>query len=144
MLVRWHVPRHRANGLHVCQTCEARQSPEPVARRLCADHQFFRIIFMNNQDAGSPGATTREQIAVLLSRYPQLSDEELNEIHDWFKRGASALDLGLLASDPDVAPTYRAYRAKHYDRITLMDSVRAAAALLVVAAIVAGLVLLAH
>jgi len=99
---------------------------------------------MNNQDAGAPSAKRREQITALLSRYPQLSEGELEELHDWFKRGASALDLGMLASDPDIAPNYRSYRAQHYDRITLMDSVRAAAILLIVVAMVGAFVLLSR
>ena len=43
-------------------------------------------------------AEERERIAALLARYPNLSRGELEEIHNWFDRVASALDIGLLSS----------------------------------------------
>lgn len=81
---------------------------------------------MTSLESGAFGADERTQIATLLTRYPDLPDGELDRIHQWFRRGASALDLGLLASDPVVAPHYRAYRADYYDRIKPADWMRAA------------------
>jgi hypothetical protein len=81
---------------------------------------------MTSTETGALDADERSRIAALLMRYPDLPDNELDRIHQWFRRGASALDLGLLASDPKVAPHYRAYRADYYDRIKPVDWMRAA------------------
>jgi hypothetical protein len=76
---------------------------------------------MPPHDSGAHGADERAHVAALLTRYPDLPDSDLDRIHQWFRRGASALDLGLMASDPQVAPHYRAYRADYYDRIKPAD-----------------------
>lgn len=81
---------------------------------------------MTPQETGASGAEDRAQIAALLTRYPELPADDLNRIHRWFHKGATALDLGLLASDPGVCEQYRAYRADHYDRIKPADISRAA------------------
>jgi hypothetical protein len=82
---------------------------------------------MTSDLTGATSADERARIAALLTQYPELPAGELDRIHHWFRKGASALDLGMLASDPHVAPQYRAYRADHYDRITPADYLRAAA-----------------
>lgn len=81
---------------------------------------------MSSNEAGADRAEERARVATLLSRYPEMPASDLDEVHAWFRKGASALDLGLMASDPAIAPKYRAYRADHYDRITGGDYVRAA------------------
>jgi hypothetical protein len=96
---------------------------------------------MTSTDTGANGAEERARIAGLLARYPQLPGDDLDRIHAWFRKGATALDLGLLASDPAVAAQYRAYRAAHYDRITPADYARAAAFLAVAVAILAVLLM---
>lgn len=63
----------------------------------------------------------RAQAAVLLSRYPDLSEREFDTLHHWFKRVAGPLDVGLLASDPAIADQYRAYRKRHHDRFSAKD-----------------------
>jgi len=84
---------------------------------------------MTTLQTGADGADERARIATLLARYPELPDRELDHVHAWFRKGASALDLGLLASDPAVASQYRAYRADHHDRITPTDYIRILAVL---------------
>jgi len=91
---------------------------------------------MATQELGAAGAEERAYIATLLSRYPNLSPDQMEELHFWFKRGATALDLGILAGDPNIATQYRAYRAEHYDRITLKDYLRVLAVVAVVVAVV--------
>lgn len=81
---------------------------------------------MTPQETGASSADERARIAALLTRYPELPADDLDRIHRWFHKGATALDLGLLASDPGVAERYRAYRADHYDRIKPADIGRAA------------------
>jgi len=82
---------------------------------------------MTSNETGASSADERTHVAALLAHYPQLHQDELDQVHQWFRKGASALDLGLLASDPAIATQYRAYRAEHYDRITSADLARAAA-----------------
>lgn len=77
---------------------------------------------MKSETAGATDAE-RKRVTALLSRYPNLSASELEDVHHWFKRVATALDMGLLASDPEVAPQYRAYRSEHIDRFELKDIV---------------------
>jgi hypothetical protein len=97
---------------------------------------------MTYDHTGVTGAEERTHIATLLARYPELPAGELERIHHWFRKGASALDLGMLASDPLVAPQYRAYRAEHYDRIKPADYTRAAAFIGVAVALVILIALL--
>lgn len=82
---------------------------------------------MTLHETGADSADERARIAALLANYPDLPSGELDRVHRWFRKRASALDLGLLASDAVIAPQYRAYRADHYDRITAADIGRAAA-----------------
>lgn len=91
------------------------------------------------KDSGAARAEERERIAALLSRYPALAPDELEQVKRWFRNGASALDLGLLASDPEIARQYRAYRAEHYDRITASDWRRAALFVASAVAVVGGI-----
>jgi hypothetical protein len=81
---------------------------------------------MTTIEAGASSADERVRIAALLARYPDLPAKDLDRIHHWFRKDATALDLGLLASDPSVHESYRAYRADHYDRIKPADLARAA------------------
>ncbi len=98
---------------------------------------------MTTLQTGADGADERARIATLLARYPELPDRELDHVHAWFRQGATALDLGLLASDPAVAPQYRAYRADHYDRITPTDYIRIFAVLMAVIGAITAIALMA-
>lgn len=81
---------------------------------------------MSTTDLSADRADRRARVAALIARYPELSDSDLEQLHYWFRREASALELGLLASDPAIALQYRAYRAKHYDRVRAADWTRSA------------------
>jgi hypothetical protein len=98
---------------------------------------------MTTLQTGADGADERTRIATLLSRYPELPDHELDHVHAWFRQGATALDLGLLASDQAVAQQYRAYRADHYDRITPTDYIRILAVLMTVIGVATAIALMA-
>lgn len=95
---------------------------------------------MNPQNAGIVAAEERERIAALLQRYPDLAPAELAEIDNWFRRVASPLDLGTLASDPEIAAQYRAYRAEHHDRFKIRDLGKAALFIGAVAAVIGAIV----
>jgi hypothetical protein len=85
---------------------------------------------------------TRDEAAALLSRYPELSNDDLAALDHWCKRVASSLDLGLLASDPDLAPQYVAYRKAHLDRFSTRDIGLAALFVAITAGIFGILVLM--
>lgn len=80
---------------------------------------------MQKQYEAVIAAEERARMAALLARYPNLTENELAEIHNWFDRVASALDIGLLSSQPEIAEQYRAYRAEHIDRFTKKDLAKA-------------------
>jgi len=96
---------------------------------------------MNPENAGVIAAEERARIAALLARYPDLSQGDLDEIHNWFNRVASPLDFGILASDPKVAVQYRAYRSQHHDRFKPRDLGKVAIFVGAVAAVVGAVVL---
>ena len=81
---------------------------------------------MDTQEVGATAAERRAHVAALIARYPNLAPEELEQVHHWFRKDASALEVGMLASEPDIFAQYQAYRAEHCDRYTLGDFVRAA------------------
>jgi len=59
-----------------------------------------------------------------VARYPHLTPDELDHLLGWFK-AASALDVGLVASNEEVHDAYVAFREDHVDRFTWGDAVRA-------------------
>lgn len=94
---------------------------------------------MDTQNTGTLVAEERAHVSALLACYPDISPEDLAELHNWFDRVATPLDLGLLASDPAIRPQYQAYRAQHYDRMKSTDMVRAALFIGLVLLILVGL-----
>lgn len=97
---------------------------------------------MNHKNAGVIATEERMRIGALLSRYPDNTEAELAEITNWFHRVATPLDIGMLASDPDIAAQYRAYRARYYDGFRPRDLVKAAAFLAVALTIIGAIGLL--
>lgn len=93
---------------------------------------------MTTLQDGALGADRRAQIERVLARYPQLPEDQLADVIHWFRKEATALDVAMLASNPDVAEPYRQFRGDHLDRLTGNDYVRG----LVFAAIVAAIVLI--
>ncbi|MFC0204550.1 hypothetical protein [Novosphingobium soli] len=92
---------------------------------------------MPQDDTGAPHRGGRAHAAALMARYPHLTDTELDSLTHWFRREASALDVGLLASDPAVAAQYRAYSKAHRDRLTARDLLLGALLLALAAAAIA-------
>lgn len=71
-------------------------------------------------------AERRAKIERALARYPHLAPQALAELTDYFAREASALDVGLIASNEEVAAHYRAFRAEHIDPLRPRDWLRGA------------------
>lgn len=76
---------------------------------------------MATQQMAAPGADRRAHIEGLLAEYPSLSQDQLDELNHWFTREASALDVGMIASNDAIKPGYDKFRAENLDRFTLKD-----------------------
>ncbi|MBC2664403.1 hypothetical protein H7F51_02600 [Novosphingobium flavum] len=84
-------------------------------------------------------ARRRVQIEQALAKYPHLSPEGLRELTDYFAREASALDVGLIASNEAIAAPYRQFRAERIDPLKGRDWLVGMVIALAVAAVVAAL-----
>jgi hypothetical protein len=70
------------------------------------------------------GETSRERRAHaerLLARYPRLAPGELDELLEWYRREASAMDVALIASDDRIRGRYRAFREDHIDGFSVKE-----------------------
>lgn len=76
---------------------------------------------MEDINESAPAAARRDRVVMLLARYPKLDSDELADLLRWFRREASALDVGLIASDPDLTASYESLKKDHLDRITGAD-----------------------
>jgi hypothetical protein len=92
---------------------------------------------MDTTTTGATGADRRAQIEALLASYPNTTDEELHELLHWFRHEATALEVGLLSSNPQVTDAYRRFRADQLDRRTLREYVLMACVVGMVAALLA-------
>ncbi|AIT79666.1 hypothetical protein [Novosphingobium pentaromativorans] len=97
---------------------------------------------MSFEDTGAIRADERARIVGLLARYPDLPGPEFDELRTWFERGATPLDLGLIAGNPDVAEQYRAFRESQIDRFTRRDIWKAGAFAAAILAVFSGIFLL--
>lgn len=70
-------------------------------------------------------ASRRAHIETLLAAYPNVDHEETTLLVRWFRKEASALDVGLIASDPALGDPYRRFKTDHLDRLSGADLVRA-------------------
>ena len=62
--------------------------------------------------------TQHPRIEALLSAYPRLSADEMEELLRWFQDQASAFDVATVASSPSVAGQYRAFHDAHIEPLT--------------------------
>lgn len=76
---------------------------------------------MNDNIDNARCETRRDQMASLLARYPGVDGDELADLLHWFKKEASALDVGLIASDPALKAPYEAIKKEHVDRLNSAD-----------------------
>lgn len=80
---------------------------------------------ITSQEDAANGVERRARMESLLSRYPDLSADQLRELVAWFSKEASALDVGLIASNERVSTAYARFRAEHIDRFGPKDVVHA-------------------
>lgn len=76
---------------------------------------------MDMMTTGATGADRRAQIEALLASYPNNTDDELHELLHWFRHEATALEVGLLSSNPQITQAYRRFRADQLDRLTMRE-----------------------
>jgi hypothetical protein len=93
---------------------------------------------------GADRAERHARIEAMLTRYPQVEPVELRELKHWFRKEASALDVGTMASNPTLAEPYRRFAADHVEKLTIGDIARAAGLAALALALIAGLVLMAN
>jgi aryl carrier-like protein len=92
---------------------------------------------------GAESADRPVRIEAMLARYPQVEAVELSELKHWFRKEASALDVGTIASNPVLAEPYRRFAAEHIEKLTIGDIARAAGLAALALGVIAGLVLMA-
>ncbi len=78
----------------------------------------------------------RAHVEALLSAYPDVTPDEHGLIVNWFRKDATALDVALVASNPQAERGYRAFRAAHIDKFTVKDMGRALAITVAIALVV--------
>lgn len=66
---------------------------------------------------GDAATVRRAHIEAALSRYPHIEPDTLADLLHWFRKEATAIDLGILAADPRLEPRYQAFKADHLDRL---------------------------
>jgi len=76
-------------------------------------------------DTPAARAERRAEIERVLARYPHLTPAAIAELTTYFEGEASALDVGLIASNDAVAGPYRQFRAQHLDPLRPRDWLRA-------------------
>jgi len=82
---------------------------------------------MKTTTDGTSSAEQRARIEAVLTKYPDIDADALAELLKWFRKEASALDVGMIASDPQLIDQYRAFKADHLDPFSGADVLRAIA-----------------
>lgn len=73
---------------------------------------------------GAAGAERRAYIEAMLADYPHLSAERLDELLNWYRTEATALDVAMVASNEGIAAPYARFRADHIDPLKGRDILR--------------------
>jgi hypothetical protein len=85
-------------------------------------------------------AARRTAIERIIASYPDISDDNLQDVLRYFKGEASALDRATIASNSHIARQYRQLCHDHYiDRLSPVETAIAVAS---ATALIAGLVAL--
>ena len=76
---------------------------------------------MKNTTTGATSADRRAHIETVLAHYPDVTEDELQVLVRWFKHEASALDAGVVSSNPDLHRQYAQFRSEHLDKLMAKD-----------------------
>ena len=80
------------------------------------------------------GTDRFDYVESVLSRYPDASAAEVEELKKWFTKEASAFEVASMASKESIHAHYAAFRAEHIDAFKAKDYAFAAAIIALVAA----------
>lgn len=90
---------------------------------------------METSDNRVPKGSNRFDYAEhLLSRYPAITEDEVEDLKRWFNKEASAFEVASLASKERIHAGYTAFRADHIDGIKARDYFAVAAAIVLAGA----------
>lgn len=76
---------------------------------------------MTTSDDRTSRADRQARVEAALALYPDLDAGSLADVLQWFRKEASALDVAMLASNPDLRVPYEGLKADHLDRFTVRD-----------------------
>ncbi|MCV0386081.1 MAG: hypothetical protein K5821_06570 [Nitrobacter sp.] len=65
----------------------------------------------------------RAYVKALLTRYPDLPSDQRDDLLRWFRREASALDVGLISMGDEVSQQYTLLKRDELDRFAMPDIV---------------------
>lgn len=57
----------------------------------------------------------KKYVETLIADYPNISDDEVEILLKWFRKEASALDVGLIASEASLQKGYNLFKKDHID-----------------------------
>ena len=76
----------------------------------------------NRQDE-SDRAAHRSAIERIIAHYPDISEDELFAVIQYFRNEASAFDRGMIASNEEIRPQYRQFCDDHrLDRLKVVET----------------------
>ena len=73
---------------------------------------------MTMTTTGAAGADKLARIKSLLGKYPAVDEADLIELLHWFRHQASALDVGLIASEAGLETQYQLFKREHIARVS--------------------------
>jgi hypothetical protein len=76
---------------------------------------------MEKTPPGASSAERRARIEAMIALYPDTTAEQLQELVHWFKHDATALDVGMVSSNPDIHEAYVQFRTQELDRLKVKD-----------------------
>ena len=82
------------------------------------------------------GTDRFDYVESVLSRYPDASAAEVEELKKWFTKEASAFEVASMASKESIHAHYAAFRAEHIDGFGTKDYAVAAVAIAIAAAVI--------
>ena len=65
----------------------------------------------------------RAYAKALLARYPDLPTDQLDDLLRWFRKEASALDVGLILMDDELSQQYALLKRDELERFAMPDIV---------------------
>lgn len=83
-----------------------------------------------------PGADRFDYVESLITRYPDTTEAEVQDLKKWFTKEASAFEVASLASKESIHASYAAFRADHIDAFNAKDYAVAMAVIAITAAII--------